>query len=154
MRLQILAVGKLKTGPEAALVAHYAKQIRWPLATHEIADAPENLAKEARQLREADAMRKKLTVGSVLITLDARGKTLSSEAFAKLLAQYQDSGRAEVAFAIGGQDGLHPQLVKESALSLSFSPMIWPHKLARVMLMEQIFRAQCIMHNHPYHGGH
>jgi len=154
MRLAILAVGKLKAGPEAALVAHYSKQIRWAHSIHEIADAPDNLASEARLLREADAIRKKMPAGALLITLDARGKALTSEGFAQLLASTRDAGRGDVAFAIGGHDGLHPTLVKESTLSLSFSPMIWPHKLARVMLMEQIFRAQCILHNHPYHGGH
>lgn len=153
MHIHLLCVGKLKAGPEAELVAHYLKQVRWKTTLHEIADAPQNMARDARQLREADAMQKLLPAAASLIALDARGKTLSSEAFAAQLGKIQDAGK-EVAFAIGGQDGLHESIVKKATLTLAFGSMIWPHKLARAMLCEQIFRAQCIMHNHPYHGGH
>ena len=86
------------------------------------------------------------------IALDPRGATLSSEDLAARLGRLRDEGSA-VAFAIGGADGLDKSVLRAARLSLSLGAMTWPHMLARVMLAEQIFRAQSILSGHPYHRG-
>jgi 23S rRNA (pseudouridine1915-N3)-methyltransferase len=83
--------------------------------------------------------------------LDERGKVLSSAGFADLLKRHLDGGTSDLAFLIGGPDG-HAQSIRDSAgLLLSFGAMTWPHRLARVMLAEQIYRAVMILRDHPYH---
>lgn len=154
MQRMVIAVGKLGSGHEAALFQHYAKQIRGGVVVHEIADAPASLPTHARKSKEAEALRKKVPEGATVVALDARGKTMTSEAFSALIAAQQSAGKKALCFIIGGQDGLDESLVKQADYVMAFGAMIWPHKLARVMLAEQLFRAQCIAANHPYHGGH
>ncbi|TMV53266.1 23S rRNA (pseudouridine(1915)-N(3))-methyltransferase RlmH, partial [Thioclava sp. BHET1] len=84
-------------------------------------------------------------------TLDERGKLLSSPDFADQMARWRDSGRQELAFVIGGADGIAPELRARADFSLSFGKMVWPHMLARVMLTEQIYRAATILAGSPYH---
>jgi 23S rRNA (pseudouridine1915-N3)-methyltransferase len=95
----------------------------------------------------ADAVPK----GATIIVLDQRGKTLSSEDFATRLGRWQDEGVGDLAFIIGGADGLDPAWRQRAALVLSLGAMTWPHVLARVMLAEQLYRAQSILAGHPYH---
>jgi len=78
---------------------------------------------------------------------------LSTEAFAALLAKLRDEGHAAVAFAIGGADGLTPELAAKARVKLSFGPMVFPHLLARAMLAEQLYRAASLLAGHPYHRG-
>ena len=89
--------------------------------------------------------------GMRTIALDGKGTALSSEAFAMYLAGWQDGGIADVIFAIGGANGLHPDLSRAAELTLSLSAMTWPHLLARAMLAEQLYRAHTILTGHPYH---
>jgi 23S rRNA (pseudouridine1915-N3)-methyltransferase len=153
VHITIAAVGKLRAGAEQQLISHYLKQCPWKITIHELADAPTSLASAARLTREATAFAPHLE-NSISVALDARGETLSSEAFAKLIAQAMRSGKKRLTFLIGGQDGLAPELVASATHRIAFGAMIWPHKLARVMLCEQLFRAHCILSNHPYHQGH
>jgi 23S rRNA (pseudouridine1915-N3)-methyltransferase len=88
-----------------------------------------------------------------LLALDAGGEMLTSEAFATLLRRLADGGQRELAFAIGGADGLAEPVRARAASSLSFGPMVWPHMLARVMLTEQLYRAAAILAGSPYHRG-
>ena len=76
---------------------------------------------------------------------------MGSEEFAKKLGRWRDDGTESVSFVIGGADGLDPAFVKEATLSLSFSPLTWPHQLVRIMLAEQLYRATTILSGHPYH---
>ncbi|MEO0918665.1 MAG: 23S rRNA (pseudouridine(1915)-N(3))-methyltransferase RlmH, partial [Pseudomonadota bacterium] len=89
--------------------------------------------------------------GAVLCTLDERGKVMSSPEFATQLATWRDQGRQDVAFLIGGADGLDPALRAQADASLSFGKMVWPHMLVRVMLAEQLYRAASILSGGPYH---
>jgi 23S rRNA (pseudouridine1915-N3)-methyltransferase len=154
MRTHIIAVGAAKSGPEYALASHYLKQLKPSPTLVRIADAPTAMASHSRKAKEAEAIRKKIPEHAYVIALDARGKTLSSEAFAACVQSQQQRGCKDIVCLIGGQDGLDAGLVQRADMVLAFGPMIWPHKLAHVMLCEQLFRAQCIMHNHPYHKGH
>lgn len=88
-----------------------------------------------------------------VIALDERGRARSSEAFAGHLAKLRDAGVRDLAFAIGGPDGLLPDFCRSCQEQLAFGPQTWPHLLARAMLAEQIYRAFAILAGHPYHRG-
>ena len=85
------------------------------------------------------------------VVLDERGKALASEAFAELLRRHLDGGTPDMAFLIGGPDGHAPEIRETAGLLMSFGPMTWPHRLVRVMLFEQLYRAVTIIAGHPYH---
>lgn len=151
MRIAIVAVGRARQGAVQTLVADYAKRLPWPLAVHEV-EAPAKLAGAERMHREAALLAEKLPAKATVVALDRRGKALSSEDFAARLGAWRDDGR-DLAFLIGGADGLDPALLRRASLTLSFGPMVWPHMLARVMLAEQLWRAAAILSGHPYHRG-
>ena len=89
--------------------------------------------------------------GSIVVALDERGRTLGSEDFANRLLRWRDDGKQSVSFVIGGADGLDQGFVSSADLTLSFSPLTWPHQLVRIMLAEQLYRATTILSGHPYH---
>jgi len=89
--------------------------------------------------------------GATVAALDEKGKTLSSAAFAEKLSAWRDNGVRDLAFVIGGADGLDGALLKQADLVLSLGPMTWPHVMVRGLLAEQLYRAQCIQQGHPYH---
>lgn len=159
MRIAIAAVGRMKAGPERELVARYldrASGTGKPLALtgFDVAETSESRAGSAaaRKTEEARALRA-LLPEAILVTLDERGKSLTSDAFARQLARWRDDGRPAVGFVIGGADGIDPEFVQGADLSISFSPMVWPHQLVRIMLAEQLYRATTILAGHPYHRG-
>ena len=100
---------------------------------------------------EADLLLRAVPSGALLVTMDERGKVMSSPEFAAQLARWRDEGRQDVAFVIGGADGIAPSLRDRAAFSISFGRMVWPHMLVRVMLAEQLYRAATILSGGPYH---
>lgn len=92
-----------------------------------------------------------LPAGAPLVALDERGLMLSSQGFAERIAGWRRRGLAELAFAIGGADGLDRAVLDRAETVLSLGPMTWPHRLARILLLEQIYRSQQILAGHPYH---
>ena len=154
MRVHLCAVGRLRSGPERALVDDYLQRFDrtgralalGPAVEHEVEDK-----KNAGMAAEAALLSRAIPAGSVLITLDERGKLLSSPDFAARLAAWRDGGRQDVAFVIGGADGIDPALRAQADLSISFGAMVWPHMLVRVMLAEQLYRAASILSGEPYH---
>ena len=156
MRIHVVAVGRLRGGPEAALVADYLA--RFDRAGRPLGLGPARVVEvEDRRgggpAAEAALLAGALPDGALLVALDERGETLDSPAFAALLRRTADSGRRDLAFAIGGADGLDPVLRDRAARRVSFGPMVWPHMLARVMLAEQLYRAASILAGSPYHRG-
>lgn len=157
MKLRILAVGRAKSGPEAALIGEYAKRLHWSLAIEEVEErrplgGAELKAREAALLAEAlDKGAARAAGRRILVALDERGKPLGSRDFAQKLGAWRDQGAAEIAFLLGGADGLDDSLRQRADLLLSLGQMTWPHLLARAMLVEQIYRAQQILAGHPYH---
>ena len=106
---------------------------------------------DRRREAEAKTLAASLKPGCFQILLDETGRSLKSTDFAALLRREIEGGAGEIAFLIGGPDG-HAQSLRQSAsFTLSLGPMTWPHRLVRVMLAEQIYRAVTIMVNHPYH---
>ncbi|MCE8556466.1 23S rRNA (pseudouridine(1915)-N(3))-methyltransferase RlmH [Ruegeria pomeroyi] len=154
MRVSILAVGRLRAGPEKSLIDDYLTRFDrtgralglGPARVIEVEDK-----KNAGMGAEAALLRKALPSGAVLCTLDERGKQLSSPDFADRLANWRDTGRQDLALVIGGADGIDPGLRAEADFSISFGAMVWPHMLVRVMLAEQLYRAATILAGSPYH---
>lgn len=150
MRLTIASAGRFRDGPERALFERYRRRIRWKVELREV-EVRRRCAPAELIRREAELLSSCCTADAYVIALDAGGKALSSEDFARHLGGLRDSGRRETVFLIGGAEGLSPHLVAEADLVLAFGPATWPHLLVRGMLIEQIFRAQEILAGHPYH---
>lgn len=154
MRISICAVGRLRAGPEKSLLDDYLTRFDrtgrglglGPARVIEVEDK-----KNAGMGAEAALLRKALPNGAVICTLDERGKVMSSPDFAQKLAGWRDTGRQDLAFVIGGADGIDPALRAEADFSISFGAMVWPHMLVRVMLSEQLYRAATILSGGPYH---
>ena len=154
MRLHIVAVGRLRSGPEAELVAEYrqrAERAGRPLGISSVSVTEIDERKGGSKAGEAALLDKAIPKGATIVALDERGKLLTSPDFAARIAGWRDSGTQDLAFLIGGADGLDPALVGRSDMTLSFGKMVWPHMLARVMLSEQIYRAVSILAGTPYH---
>jgi 23S rRNA (pseudouridine1915-N3)-methyltransferase len=158
MRVQIIAIGRMKQGPERELVARYLERAIGTgkplgLTGFEVTELPESRAGNppTRKAEEARAIAAAAAQGTILVTLDEHGKTMSSDALASQVAKWRDGGKPALSFVIGGADGLDPELTRSAALTLSFSPLTWPHQLARIMLAEQLYRATTILAGHPYH---
>jgi 23S rRNA (pseudouridine1915-N3)-methyltransferase len=158
MKVTVLAVGRLKAGPEWRLAEEYRERAAGlgrsaGITRLTLADVSESKARTAprRMAEEARFLAGGLPAGAFTVVLDERGEGMTSPAFASLLRRHADGGTADMAFLIGGPDGLDPTVRDKAGLLLSFGPMTWPHRLVRVMVLEQIYRAVTIMVNHPYH---
>jgi 23S rRNA (pseudouridine1915-N3)-methyltransferase len=158
MKIAIAAIGLLKSGPEKQLAADY--ELRIPalgrtagLTGLLVQDWPESRAATTVLRKSEDAKRLWSAVpeGALAIVLDERGPSLSSEAFAKLIEAQAQAGTRQLSFLIGGPDGHAAETRAKAHKILSFGPMTFPHRLLRVMLLEQIYRAVTIVVKHPYH---
>lgn len=149
MKIELIAVGRLRSGPEYELFKTYDKRLTWPFSLIEIASKHKD--PQAAQADEHQQIQKHLDPSAFIVALDERGKPLSSGAFAETLQKLQNDGRPKIQFIIGGADGLSDDLRKRANLLLSFGVQTWPHRLVRVMVLEQIYRAQQILKGHPYH---
>lgn len=142
--VEIIAVGKLKNAtPFQILFDDYARRMQGKVNVIELEGK-----NQADELLKIEA---KLNPDSALIVMDERGKSLPSLTLAKKLEDLQHLKPGKMQFVIGGADGLSHDIRQKADLVMSFGAQTWPHKLARVMLMEQIYRAQQILANHPYH---
>ncbi|MDQ7071032.1 MAG: 23S rRNA (pseudouridine(1915)-N(3))-methyltransferase RlmH [Rhodobacterales bacterium] len=141
MRVHICAVGRLRAGPEKALIDDYLLRFDrsgralglGPATLHEVEDK-----KGGGMKAEAALLQRVIPKGAVICALDERGKVITSPEFGNLLAGWRDTGRGDVAFITGGADGIAPELRARADYKLSFGKMVWPHMLVRVMLSEQI----------------
>ena len=158
MRLHIIAVGFGRGTQETALAEDFigrAAQIGKRLGVsavlcEEIAVSKDRDVKK-RKADEAERPARRVPEGAHIILLDAKGKGMTSEDFAEMLGALRDAGTKDLAFVIGGPDGLAPLPGKRAGRSLAFGPQTWPHMLVRAMLSEQIYRALTILAGHPYH---
>ena len=154
MRVHVCAVGRLRGGPERDMVSDYVTRFDrigralglGPVTLTEVDDR-----KGGGMAAEADLLRRAMPKGAVICCLDERGKVETSPAFAQRLARWRDAGRGDVAFVIGGADGIDPSLRAKADHLMSFGAMVWPHMLVRVMLAEQLYRAASILAGSPYH---
>nr|WP_221237114.1 23S rRNA (pseudouridine(1915)-N(3))-methyltransferase RlmH [Roseospira goensis] len=147
----LIAVGRVKDGPDVALLRDYAGRLRgWSLTLREV-DERRPLPTAERIAREGRLVLDQVPEGAHVVVLDGGGRTLSSAAFAAHLGRVRDRGTRTVAFLVGGADGHDAAVLARADLTLSLGAMTWPHRLVRPMLAEQIYRAQAILGGHPYH---
>lgn len=158
MRIEVHAVGRLKSGPERELADRYFDRLAKAgsaigLEFSGVHETVESRARSVDDRRRDEGARlsERMVSGSALFLLDERGRNLSSEAFAERIGALRDAGRKSLLLAIGGPDGHDPSLAASADLVLSFGAMTWPHQIVRVMLAEQLYRAATILAGHPYH---
>lgn len=146
MKIKIAWIGKTKDASITALTEEYVKRIgRYvPVEAVILRDEANLLAKFASKGSEK----------STLVLMDSRGKEFSSEQFAKFLGDYQDRNPLPLVFAIGGADGFSTEARSAAQHVISLGKMTLPHELARIVLIEQVYRAFTILTGHPYHSGH
>ncbi len=154
MRVHVIAVGRLRAGPQKTLIDDYLTRFDrtgralglGPVSVTEVDDR-----KGGGMAGEAVLLRRAVPDGAMIVALDERGRAESSPEFASRLAGWRDQGRSDLAILIGGADGIDPALRAEAGFALSFGRMVWPHMLVRVMLAEQLYRAASILAGAPYH---
>lgn len=154
MRVHICAVGRLRKGPEKDLLDDYLARFDrtgrglslGPVQVIEVDDR-----KGGGMSAEAALLEKTLPKGALVCVLDERGTVETSPKFAGRLADWRDGGVSDLAFVIGGADGIAPGFRAKAQHGLSFGNMVWPHMLVRVMLSEQLYRAASILSGGPYH---
>jgi 23S rRNA (pseudouridine1915-N3)-methyltransferase len=146
--MRLIAVGRLGNGPEAALFRRYVERLRPTPTISEIPDGRGSPAEIRR--REAVLLLAALPAQGFAVALDQEGTAPDSAGLARLLSGWQESSR-EVCFLIGGAEGLDRAVLARADATLSLGRLTWPHRLARIMLAEQIYRAHCIRDGHPYH---
>jgi 23S rRNA (pseudouridine1915-N3)-methyltransferase len=158
MRIMVIAVGRLKQGPERELADRYAARFddagrKLGFRGLEVREIPESRARDAatRIAEEAAAVTALMPEKSTLVALDEHGDSIDSSTFARHLGRWRDESVANTIYVIGGADGLSPELQRKAKLRLAFGKATWPHQLVRVLLLEQIYRAATILAGHPYH---
>ena len=144
MRLKLVSVGRERSDPTAPLVADYADRIRKFIPFEEI------VLKNDAALRVAERMRREAAKSDLLVALDERGGQVTSHKLAAMVGDWMNRGLSEVTLVIGGADGLPPSILDAAGLRLGLSKMTLPHRLARLVLVEQLYRALAILRNVPY----
>jgi len=150
MRYHLIAVGRARGGPEKMLFDQYVKRLSQPLKLHEVEDR-KSLSGQQLKIAEGNKILATIPDGAVVVALDENGRTFTSPEIAKKIEHWRDDGIRDLAFVIGGADGLHESVKKRADVLLSFGAMTWPHMLVRAMVAEQIYRSQTILAGHPYH---
>lgn len=143
--IHLITVGRLKSGPLKDAYDDYAKRLTWRLTLTELD------IRAGGTIKEQTAITAALTHHIPTIMMDERGKNITSTALAQTLQKHFDAGEGNIQIVIGGADGLSDDLRKRATHLISFGACTWPHMLARVMLVEQLYRAQQIIAGHPYH---
>jgi 23S rRNA (pseudouridine1915-N3)-methyltransferase len=158
MRIAVIAVGRMKMGPERELAEVYRKRAQATgralgIREIDIIEIRESRAQDAerRRVEESIAIANVIPERATTVVLDQRGENLDSAALATLLQDWRVEDRAVVCFVIGAADGLAASLLGRAQLKLAFGAATWPHQLARIMLLEQLYRAVSILARQPYH---
>lgn len=151
MHISIIAVGRMQRGPEQELMDQYLGRLPWKYSVTEIDLKKQSAQAVERKAREAERIQASIPAGATVIALDETGRSLKSRDLAKKIDDWQSFGASNIAFLIGGADGLDPSLLALADLKLAFGTLTWPHMMVRAMLAEQIYRIWSINAGHPYH---
>lgn len=155
MNIKVVAVGKIKENYMKSALAEYEKRLSSYCSFSVVEITPENILDEKLYEKymelEADRILPHIKQNSFVITLEIKGKNLSSEEFAEKIKEISNSGVNELVFVIGGANGLHKKVTDISNFKLSFSKMTFTHQMIRLILVEQIYRSYKINLNEPYH---
>lgn len=150
MRLYIISVGRERDAHVASLCNEYLKRLRWK-ADLILLDERKAVGAGNQKDREARLIRQAIPHGAHSVALDEKGMSLTSEDFARRIGQWEGEGIGNLAFIIGGADGLSFDLITSANFRLALGNMTWPHRLVRILILEQLYRAQTILSGHPYH---
>ena len=157
-KVSVICVGKLKEKFYTEAAAEYAKRLQRhckldiiELPESRLSDAPSPAELQKALACEAAAIREKLPKGGAVIALCIEGKTCSSAELSRRMADFAVAGKTQLTFLIGGSVGLDEELKRQADWRLSMSPMTFPHHMARIMLLEQIYRAYQIEQGTKYH---
>jgi 23S rRNA (pseudouridine1915-N3)-methyltransferase len=152
VHISILAIGKFENSPYQVLFKDFAKRLKWKVELREL-EAKNTKNQNPEQVKEAEGsiIIKNIRSGTKLIALDERGKDFTSQGFSKFIADSAVRGESDLTFVIGGANGLSPEVLKKSSMQICLGKMTLPHMMARVILIEQIYRAETIISGHPYH---
>jgi 23S rRNA (pseudouridine1915-N3)-methyltransferase len=152
MKLTIIAFGSFERSPEKLIYDDLLKRIKFKIILKELyLKNSKNISSSDLKERECELILKNIENGSTLIALDEKGSNLNSLDFAKLIDNFAINGISNLTFVIGGAGGLSSKIINKANYVLSLSKMTFPHILVRIFLIEQIYRAQSIISNHPYH---
>lgn len=154
MKVIIRAAGLIKSGPERELLDDYMKRARGLSRNFGITAIEESAIDLRGAKSRADETQSLLSItapNSIIVIMDERGKSLTSRQIAGQMMKWREAGHSEVIFAIGGADGFEPDALPAGHIKWRFGQQVWPHKLLRVMLAEQIYRALSILAKTPYH---
>ena len=156
MKITIRAAGLIKSGPERDLIDSYLKRANGIARSVGITEISENgvdirSAKSRAQETEIILSYPQHNTPHILIVLDEKGKSMTSRHMAKAIANWRDDGQKHIIFAIGGADGFAPSALPAGTFKWNLGAQTWPHKLVRVMISEQIYRAVSILSGSPYH---
>ena len=158
MNITIIAVGRMKAGPERELIARYQKRFSLAgknlgLTGLDIVEIAENKASSSELRKNEDAKKivEAIPDGAFVIALDEHGKNISSTTLSQKFLQLQEDGNRTIAFLIGGADGHGDPVLKRANFILSFGQLTWPHQIVRLLLVEQLYRITTIQSGHPYH---
>ena len=158
MKITILTVGKIKEKYLKDAIAEYAKRLSRYCKLEIVEVADEKTIENASQVletqirdKEAERLMKYIREDAYVITLEIKGKQLTSEELSEKINQLGIQGKSHIIFVIGGSIGLGDEILNRSDYALSFSKMTFPHQLMRVILLEQIYRSYRIINGEPYH---
>lgn len=158
MQISILAIGRMKSGPDLALFERYMDRASKSgkslhLSGPDLREFSESRAATTnlRKQDEANLLISATSPDTFLIALDEHGRDISSVQFSETIRNIRDDGTRHLAIAIGGPDGHGKDLLKKANKTIRFGAMTWPHQLVRILLAEQIYRATTILSGHPYH---
>lgn len=147
LKINIYAIHKIaSSAPELEIISNYAKRIPWSINIHQL-EVKGKFPPEKQKDLEGELLLKSIPENSIVIVLDERGSQFTSIEF----STYLEKQIQPISFIIGGAYGLSEKIKKKSNLQISLSKMTMPHVMARVMLVEQLYRAYTIRENHPYH---
>jgi 23S rRNA (pseudouridine1915-N3)-methyltransferase len=157
VKITLLALGRLKQGPERTLIIRYLERSRdlgkaLGFTGFDVVELPESRATRAldRKQEEGRLLLSRLE-GMTFIALDETGQSPTSDAFAQWHSNFRDNGTRNLVFVLGGADGLDSTVTKAAYTKLAFGAMTLPHQLARIVLCEQLYRAMTLLAGHPYH---
>ncbi len=158
LTINVICIGSLKEKYLKEAVAEYQKRLSSfaklqiiELQEQKLPDNPSENEIKIALLKETEKIKSKITKSSATVVLAIEGKELSSEKLAEKISDFSLNGVSTINFVIGSSFGLSDEIKREASFSLSMSPMTFPHQLARVMLLEQIYRAFSIINNTKYH---
>ncbi len=152
MKITIAAVGKMKSATMREMYESYRGRISWDVALKEVEEKRQLPVEQLKQ-KEGELLLKAAPKPSFKIAMDEKGRQLGSYEFADMLEKWQGGGQNRLTFLFGGADGLGRNVLDVANFRFSLGHMTWPHMMARVMLMEQLYRAYSIVNSHPYHRG-